>query len=610
MPAIQQLSPHVVNKIAAGEVIERPASVVKELMENALDAGATRVDVAVEQGGLELIRVSDNGCGIPPEEFALAVASHATSKISDADDLFRVGTLGFRGEALASIAAVSRLMLRSKPRGAEAAAELEVVGGQASELIPCGAPIGTTLEVRTLFFNTPVRRKFLKSTQTEMGHVAEAFTRLALAHPQIHFTLRHNERLVQELPAGEPWLERIRRLHGSELADALIWVESADGDVELAGYAADPSQSRNNARMQYLFLNGRFIRDRSLQHALGEAYRGLLLTGRQPITYLSFKMPPDVVDVNVHPTKLEVRFQDGGRIYSQLLGALRTKFLSTDLTARLQPVGAGVGELESPASGWGRTDWSGQGNGTSLLPGNGHAAAELFAPWSPADSAPLEVTLLDRPFPAGNGQASHGPPGPTVARFDGPQPVPAIQIHNRYLIAESDDGVVVIDQHALHERILYEQLKKRILAGPLESQRLLVPEPVDLSTSEAALALEHRETLEQLGLEIQPFGGDTVLVLSQPVLLARVKVKELLAEALEKLQSGGKAPDRKDLLDELLHMMSCKAAVKAGDRLAATEIQALLQQRHLAQDAHHCPHGRPTALVFTREELDRQFRRT
>jgi len=608
MASIYQLPPSVVNKIAAGEVIERPASVVKELMENSLDAGATRVDVAVEQGGLELIRVSDNGRGIPPEEFPLAVASHATSKIRDADDLFRVGTLGFRGEALASIAAVSRMTLRSRAQEASSGAELEVVGGVSGEVLPCGAPVGTTLEVATLFFNTPVRRKFLKSAPTEMGHIAEAFTRLALAHPHLHFTLRHNDRLVHELPAGEEWLERIRRLFGSELADALLWVESSEGDVELAGYVAEPSQSRANARMQYLFLNGRFIRDRSLQHALMEAYRGLLLTGRQPITFLSLKMPPDVVDVNVHPTKLEVRFQDGGRIYSQLLGALRTKFLTSDLTARLQPVGAGAASAASP---WERAELGGNGaGGDAFRGGNGHAAAELFAPWSIRESsAPLEITLLDRPaLEAGlHGSAPHAAVVDTER--DAAGSVPALQIHNRYLITENGDGLVVIDQHALHERILYEQLKRRILAGPLESQRLLVPEPVDLSAAEAALALEHAETLEQLGLQVEPFGGDTVLVLSQPVLLARHKVRDLLREVLERIQAGGRA-ERRDLLDELLHMMSCKAAVKAGDRLAAAEIQALLRQRHLVEDAHHCPHGRPTALFFTREELDRQFKRT
>ncbi|MFH1920763.1 MAG: DNA mismatch repair endonuclease MutL, partial [Planctomycetota bacterium] len=336
MPHIRRLSQTLVNKIAAGEVIERPASVVKELMENAVDAGATRIDVAIEGGGAEMIRVVDNGGGIAAGELELAVASHATSKLASADDLFRVGTLGFRGEALASIASVSRLCIRSRTAEAESGAEIEVVGGEASGVSPYGCPVGTAVEIRDLFFNTPVRRKFLRATQTEMGHTTEAFTRIALAAPQIHFTLRHNDRQVFDLPAGEAWLERIALVAGRGLADNLIRVESADGEVQLTGYVAHPSQSRSNNRMQYLFLNGRYIRDRALQHALGEAYRGLLMTGRYPIAFLWLVMPPEVVDVNVHPTKLEVRFQDSGRLYSQLLSTLRTKFLSTDLTTRAE----------------------------------------------------------------------------------------------------------------------------------------------------------------------------------------------------------------------------------------------------------------------------------
>ena len=336
MPRIQRLSQSIVNKIAAGEVIERPASVVKELMENAVDAGSGRVDVSVEAGGMELVRVVDNGCGIAAEDLPLAVASHATSKIASADDLFRVGTLGFRGEALALIAEVSRLVVRSRAPNSESGAELEVVGGLASMVTPCGCPTGTAIEVRNLFFNTPVRKKFLRSTQTELGHVSEAFIRIALALPQVHCTLRHNDRPVFELPGSPQWLPRIAAIFGRQLAEKLIWVESQDGPVRLAGYVAHPSQNRSNNRMQYLFLNGRSIRDRSLQHALGEAFRGLLMTGRFPIAVLSLEMPPDMVDVNVHPTKLEVRFQDSGRLYSQLLSTLRTKFLSTDLTTRVQ----------------------------------------------------------------------------------------------------------------------------------------------------------------------------------------------------------------------------------------------------------------------------------
>jgi DNA mismatch repair protein MutL len=348
MPEIRVLSSSVVNKIAAGEVIERPASVVKELMENAVDAGAARIDVTLDKGGIELVRVVDDGCGISPEQLPLAVASHATSKIRDADDLFRVGTLGFRGEALASIAEVSQFRIRSRPAESQAGAELEVIGGRAGEIAPCGCPVGTTIEVRNLFYNTPVRRKFLRTTPTEVGHCSEAFARIALAFPEVHFTLRHNERVLHDLPATANWRERIAAIFPGELAESLIPIESGDGQVRLSGFAADPGQNRANNRMQYLLLNGRCIRDRSLQHALSEAYRGLLLTGRYPIAFLRLEMPPDMIDVNVHPSKLEVRFQDGGRVYSQLLGAIRKKFLATDLTARVSNAGPQAAD-ETPA---------------------------------------------------------------------------------------------------------------------------------------------------------------------------------------------------------------------------------------------------------------------
>jgi len=326
MQDIHRLPPGVVNKIAAGEVIERPASVAKELIENSIDSGATRIDVSVGTGGTEYIRVTDNGCGIAADQLPLAIASHATSKIADADDLFRVETLGFRGEALASIAEISQVVLKSRAADQAEGATIEVGGGIATEVSPCGVPAGTSMEVKNLFFNTPVRRKFLRSTQTEMGHVSEAFARIALAHPHVHFTLRHNERAVHELPPADPWTERIARMFGEELAAKLIWIESEDQSVRLCGYVAHPSQSRGNQKMQYLFLNGRHIRDRALQHALREAYRGLLTVGRFPICFLRLRMPPEMVDVNVHPAKLEVRLLDGGRLYSQVLGTSARDF--------------------------------------------------------------------------------------------------------------------------------------------------------------------------------------------------------------------------------------------------------------------------------------------
>ncbi len=629
MPQIRQLPPSVVNKIAAGEVIERPASVVKELLENAVDAGATRIDVALEKGGSDLIRVVDNGCGIPPEQLPLAVASHATSKIEDADDLFRVSTLGFRGEALASIAEVSQFVIRSRITEGEAASgdvgyQLDIAGGSASEIVPCGCPVGTMLEVRNLFYNTPVRRKFLRTVTTELGHATEAFTRIALAHPGIHFSLSHNGRTAHDLPADDSWRGRIAALCGQELAESLIWVESDDEDCRLAGYVAHPDQSRSHNRMQYLFLNGRCIRDRALQHALGEAYRGLLLTGRYPICFVRMEMPADAIDVNVHPTKLEVRFAEAGRVYSQLLGTLRTRFLTTDLTTRLAPSESEQSEHASSATDagnaervrdefvrWAKGELSEAGIATATTTSERADQARFDLPYEPS-SARLELERIERPWPPAASQdatSSTGAKPPADVRLAASQSQSALQIHNRYLITENDAGVVVIDQHALHERILYEQLREKVLAGQMETQKLLVPEPVHLAAAECAAALENKELLAQLGIEIEEFGGDSVLVSSYPAMLANFAPAEALRQLVEQIVTGGKSPDRRDVLDELLHMISCKAAIKAGDRLSTEEIHALLELRDQYQDSHHCPHGRPTSLVFTREELDRRFKR-
>lgn len=635
---IRRLSPSVINKIAAGEVIERPASVVKELVENAVDSGATRIDVTLAGGGMELVRVCDNGCGIAMEQLPLAVAPHATSKIRDADDLFRVGTLGFRGEALASIAEISQLTLRSRCEDADAGAELTVDGGQMSEVAPCGAPVGTTIEVRNVFFNTPVRRKFMRSTPTETGHCSEAFTRIALAWPGVHFTLRHGERLLFDLPPAEDWRERIGAFFGSDLQAGLIPLESSDEEISLRGYAADPQHSRGNNRMQYLFLNGRHIRDRSLQHALGEAYRGLLLTGRYPIAFLHLSMPPDAVDVNVHPTKLEVRFADSGRLYSQLLGTLRKKFLTTDLTAQVRSHGASDAGLDPAELDAHRRDLVAWAKGE--LAAKGAALDEAATPAEPADpqgrlelqfrrdlEGGLQLNRIERgafaapAAPASAENASLKPQAeatsdealpPVAHAFTQSAPSSSqigFQIHNRYLVTESREGMVVIDQHALHERILYEQFKAKVFGKTLETQRLLVPDAVTLPPAEAAAVIEAREVLAQLGLHVEPFGGDTVLVTSYPAMLANVRPAELLKQVIDMLITEGKTLERRDLLDEMLHMMSCKAAVKAGDPLAPEEITALLEQREHYQDTHHCPHGRPTALVFTREELDKRFKR-
>ncbi len=622
MPTIRQLSASVVNKIAAGEVIERPASVVKELLENSIDAGATRVDVRLEQGGRELIRVVDNGCGIAADELPLAVANHATSKISSADDLFEVATMGFRGEALASITEVSRTLLRTRTAESDSGAELRINGGQAETVEPSGCPVGTTIEVRDLFFNTPVRQRFLRTPQTEIGHATEAFVRIALAHPRVHCRLEHGTREVHDLPPTDDWRTRISQVFGNELADGLIEVESVDPPIALTGYAANPQYSRANNRLQYLFLNGRNIRDRALQHALGEAYRGLLLTGRYPICFLRFDMPANLADVNVHPTKLEVRFQDGGRLYSQLLGALRSKFLSTDL--RAGPAGQGVSptrEDDVAAGGpsqlveWAKQELTQRRLDSASAPQSSsrpvgeplvmHRVPAPFKPFpntgAPLASQPPTEQQPNDPAPAVEVNVADVPLSPATSK--------AIQVHDRYLIVETDHGMEIIDQHALHERILYEQIRAKVAAEGLETQSLLVPEPVDLTSDEAAVVLEQQGLLKKLGVSIEPFGGDTVLVSSYPAMLANLPPREVLGEIVERLVSTDRLPEASDLFDELLHTVACKAAVKYGDRLTPEEIEALLDHRHLTENHHHCPHGRPTALVFSCDDLDKQFKR-
>ena len=630
LPTIRQLPPNLINQIAAGEVIERPASVVKELVENSIDAGSTRIEVSIAGGGSELIRVSDNGCGMTAEQLPLAISSHATSKLADDEALFQVSTLGFRGEALASIGSVSHLTIRSRTAGDDAGSELNVRGGAIEPPAPCGCPIGTVIEVRNLFFNTPVRHRFLKTAQTERGHIVEAFTRLALANPAIHFVLTNNDKPLYDLPTTVQWAERIGAFFGGEIADALIPISSDDSQIKISGFACDPSVSRGNTRMQYLFLNGRHIRDRALQHALGEAYRGLLMVGRHPVCFLRMDMPPELIDVNVHPTKLEVRFTDSGRVYSRLLQTLRHEFLTTDMTQRVGPpppladdviTGPAESELGMPVRveqehrqsviDWARTGHSQPVTTTSTM---ASAATPDFKPF-PNGSAPTgEIS----PRPSAAPDDPSAPPD-DIAPWDAP-PAPldgptvcylGFQVHNRYLVTQDESGMVVIDQHALHERVLYERVKEKVLGenSSLESQQLLVPEPVALTPAERTAALDAKETLARIGLEIDDFGGDSIVIQAYPAMLKNTPPGEMLRTLLESILGAGKKPEPLELLNHMLSTIACKAAVKAGDRLRPEEITCLLEQRDLYNDTHHCPHGRPTALFFSRDELDRMFGR-
>ncbi len=632
MSRIRQLDASVINKIAAGEVIERPASVVKELLENSIDALATRIEVDIADGGSELIRIVDDGEGIHPDDLRLAFASHATSKIGNADDLFEVQTMGFRGEALASIAEVSQFRVRTRRHDADAGAELEINCGRYKDVQPCGCPAGTVMEVRQLFANTPVRRKFLKTTSTEFGHVSEQFTRIALSNPRLHMVLRHNKKTVYELPATDRLVDRLNMFYGRKLAENLIWVESESEHLRIWGYVAHPSHSKATRKGQHLFLNGRWIQDRTLQHALREAYRGILMTGRQPIAFLFFELSPSQVDVNVHPTKVEVRFRDSQLLYRQLLSMLRTKFLGMDLNSALDVAGEKSAdappaaapdpvrkhELQRDLVDWATEELEAArshplANGAALQPvtRDDFPVATVDAPADPGKFGLVTTASLPQAVPAAASlpDSVAATPAREPETVTSPGGFQAMQVHDCYLVLETEEGVALIDQHALHERIMYEHLRERVLAGSIESQGMLVPETVELSPRETALLLENVELLEKLGFGIQEFGNNTILLNRYPVMLGKLNLVQLIRDIVDQLDSPEKKPTRRDILDELLHMMSCKAAVKAGQRLAREEIESLLASRHLIDDAHHCPHGRPTALVLTRAELDKQFGR-
>jgi DNA mismatch repair protein MutL len=710
MSRIQQLDGSVINKIAAGEVIERPANVVKELLENSIDAHSTRIEIDIVEGGSELIRITDNGQGIHPDDILLTISSHATSKICSAEDLFFIQTMGFRGEALASISEVSHFRVKSRQRDALSGIELEVNCGQVKDPKPCGCPPGTTIEIRNLFASTPVRRKFLRTKATEFGHISDQFTRVALAHPRTHLILRHNNKVVYDLPPTDRLIDRLGMFFGTKLTDQLIWVESDSHDIVLSGYVAHPSVSKPNRKYQHLFLNARWFQDRAIQHALTEAYRGLLMVGRQPVAFLFADMPPSFFDVNVHPTKVEVRFVDSQQLYRQVLSTIRTKFLSMELDSDFN-MGAkdsgddsgpskpdGPKELQVELASWASKQTQSDASSTAV---SAAMTAEPLTTWSvsqvsaqasrphAADSSfgatqsslvshkPEQSTLPETPELAdavytsremplaaesldveigdsdldANSVAQTNPPssehsvatggstsdalvtdansdtarpsnqasGSALASAADFAPAPpttgaisderAMQILDCYLVVASDDGLMVIDQHALHERIMYEYLRPRVLNGSVESQRMLIPETAELTARESTLLLDNKEVLKQLGFGVEEFGANTVLVNAYPVMIKRPNLPELMRDIAEQLEAHQKTPTRRDIIDSLLHMMSCKAAIKAGQRLKPEEIDSLLAQRHLIDDAHQCPHGRPTALMLTQHELDRQFGR-
>mgnify|MGYP002381511836 CR=1 FL=1 len=635
MPAL------VANQIAAGEVVERPASVVKELVENSLDARAVRVMLELELGGIELVRVTDDGVGILPEDFSMAVAPHATSKIADASDLDHIGTLGFRGEALASIASVSRMCLRSRVAGQDQAWQMDVEGATTQPLRPAAGPVGTSVTVRNLFFNTPARRKFLRTAQTEKERCVEVFHQIALAHPAVAFTLMVDGRTTLDLPANQSARERALGILGRELDAQLVVVQADRFDdargMSLWGLAGLPALARGSTKGQFLFVNGRPVRDRTVQHAVSEAYRGLVEPGRYPTVVLMMELSPEGVDVNVHPQKAEVRFRDSSMVHSVVLRALRESLARADLTPAVTALRPGIawsparGDLGAGAHA-GLLGAGEAGGGAfaglpgAVVPGAGIAEAKFasfFSRFRPdVEQIPLNLAEGDRAMASAETAARE----PSRAHAGEIPLMPAtrlLQVHNSYVITQDEQGVVIIDQHALHERAMFEYLLQRVGKGSLESQNLLAPVPVRVSKSQAAALGVLQPLLARIGVEAEDAGAAGVLVRAFPSFLFErgVDVVDFVEELLRKTDAGEIAPvtgaanpGHKDqafehALRDVLDMMSCKAAIKAGDRLSDLELADLVQLREDVERSSNCPHGRPTSIRLTIRELEKLFGR-
>ena len=585
--SIRRLPPELVNQIAAGEVVERPANVVKELVENALDAGARRIDVISEGGGRELISVRDDGGGIPPEQLPLALTAHATSKIASLADLESVGTMGFRGEALASIASVSRLSLRSRTTGSEAAWVIRSEDGGFGEAEPTSGPEGTLVEIRSLFHNTPARRKFLKTDATEHARISELIQTIAMAHPACGFSLRFGTRTVLELPAVEDPRRRVVEVLGRELADELLTVDFEGAGVAIWGLAGTPSIAGPTGKRQRIYVNGRPIQDRAIQHALREAYRGLVEPGRHPTVVLFLEIDPRLVDVNVHPAKTEIRFRDGGAVHQAVRRALKSVLAEHDLVPSIE-LGGERSDARGPVRPFSAT-------ATGSTPSWQELREGLEVPAVPATSL---------------GTTPESSPPELMPRIGAD--VRILRVHAKYLFIEDAEGVLVIDQHALHERMMFEQLKDRIESGPLEVQQFLVPDMIEVD----AASIEAMETLapmlDRIGFDAGVVGPRTVAIRGVPsFLLSRnIEPGPFLREVLAFGAERGAVTDVEPLLSEVLDMMACKAAVKAGDRLSDHELNELVARREAVERASNCPHGRPTSLRISVSELDRKFGRS
>ncbi|MBC8242193.1 MAG: DNA mismatch repair endonuclease MutL [Alphaproteobacteria bacterium] len=603
---IRRLPETLVNRIAAGEVIERPASAVKELVENSIDAGAGRIDIIVRDGGRTQIIITDDGMGMSADELSLAVERHATSKLPD-DDLLNISSLGFRGEALASIGAVSRMTLTSRRPNDEEAWMLRVEGGRVGSPVPAAHPPGTRLEIRDLFYATPARLKFLKAPRTELGHVSEAVKRLAMAHPGIGFSLGDGDRYLLQLGPAQgdllySRLERLGAIMGRGFADNAIALDAEREGIRLTGHAALPTLNRGNAQMQFLFVNGRPVRDKLFYGALRGAYRDFLASDRYPMVALFLDVPSDCLDVNVHPAKTEVRFRDAAVVRGLIVGALKHALAAAGHRASTT---VAEGALDAIRPGYLPLGGSSRGGnsfygGSTVSSGLAERAASFFSP-----NSGFEAPLAAPDVSGGIGVTMDE----GAELVDYPLGVARAQLHETYIVAQTTDGIVIVDQHAAHERLVHERIKQSMETGGVPRQGLLIPEVVEMDETSADRLNRRADELLELGLVIEAFGPGAIVVREAPAMLGECDIQGLMHDLADDMAEGDDALSLKDRLGDVAAKMACHGSVRAGRHLNATEMNALLREMEATPHSGQCSHGRPTYVELKLRDIEKLFGR-
>jgi DNA mismatch repair protein MutL len=590
---IRLLPEQVANQIAAGEVVERPASVVKELVENSLDAEAKRITVTIKNGGRSLVNVADDGFGMSRDDALLALERHATSKISKAEDLHSITSLGFRGEAIPSIAAVSRFTLSSRERGTLSGTQIEMAGGKILSVADVGAAEGTVIEMRNLFFNLPARRKFLRSIPTETAHIEHIVTLCALAHPNVAFTLVVDGREVFNLAPTNGLSGRLRELYGAQLVEELLAVELAAGDVRVTGFIGKPGVSRADRRQQHLFINQRPVESKGINYALLEGYHTALMKGKFPVTFLFIDIDPELVDVNIHPSKREVRFRDEFAVRQCVIDAVR---------AALEPVTGGLRPVQ-------REGWP-QADRPNFTPTSSPSPAPPLALRGEAPVTPSaeQSNLIEVPRSSVEARGSTEPPAVEVYAEEGPWRICGV-IGQLYVLIESPEGLVLMDQHAAHERVLFEKMLRELETDSAPAQKLLLPLTLELDVRDAAFLHANQKTLHKLGIGVSEFGEKTFLIDALPPYFPTANLAQTFRNIIDELRQTGEEIHSRRLTEDKIATTVCRHAVKARDPLRGEELRALLQQLHQCELPYTCPHGRPTMIQLSYAELEKKFGR-